>query len=670
MVWLSPIASRSSRFHKTRTLDPFSKRFSPLFWVSVLSGIAVLLVILGILHYRWGTQIKRAAEVRVGADLESVMIKWHLDFYGEFSTVCVALQIGPDSGERDSWEDYLHRYAQWGRAENIENSVEHLYANRDLVREIYIWETSRRADPRLLRLDADKEMIQNSAVPVDVQPLLTHLHKNSSNLQVALHAWEADAAATQVHPAKEEPSSLSHSLRSNAETGWQFDEGIPALVHPIFHYIRHGAVDRKTLSSLDPVDWVVVVLNLETIQNRILPGLMQRYFRGRQGLEYKLAVVAKGKTARVLYSSDPGFGSGIEGASDSVMNIFGPPPDSGTRDLWHLEKNTASLAGEDWHRFSSPVWFPVIQHTATNGPWVLVLQSRRGPLDAPVTRVWRINLLTGGVVLLLLAASIGLVVVASQHAQTLASLQMDFVASVSHELRTPLAVILSAGENVQDGLPDGRTAFMEQGSIITEQANQLIELVDQVLRFAVTTKGAAYHSPRPVEVRDLIESALRNTSERLQEAGFAVEQHIPAGLPRIVGDLPALSQSLQNLIINAVKYSDRDRWIGLSAKMAEGANGQNEIEISVADHGIGIQSSELQLIFEPFYRSPQGIAAHIHGTGLGLSIAKRNAEGFGGRLSVVSELAVGSVFTLHLPVLQEDSDLAVAEPEAKVRFPQ
>jgi signal transduction histidine kinase len=410
-----------------------------------------------------------------------------------------------------------------------------------------------------------------------------------------------------------------------------------------------------------------VVLNLETIQNRILPGLMQRYFRDRQGLEYKLAVIAKGKTARVLYTSDPGFGAGAEGASDSVMNIFGPPPESATGGLGHMEKDTVSLAGEDWHRFSSPVWFPVIQRTAADGPWVLVLQSRRGPLDAPVTRVWRINLLTGGVVLLLLAASIGLVVVASQRAQTLASLQMDFVASVSHELRTPLAVILSAGENIQDGLPDGRTAFMEQGSIITEQANQLMELVDQVLRFAVIKKGAAYRSPRPLEVRELVESALRNTSERLQEAGFSVEQQIPASLPSIVGDLHALSQSLQNLIINAVKYSDRDRWIGLSAKMAKDANGQSAIEISVSDHGIGIQGSELQLIFEPFYRSPQGIAAQIRGTGLGLSIAKRNAEAFGGRLSVVSEVGVGSVFTLHLPVLKEDFDLAVAESEAKAR---
>jgi signal transduction histidine kinase len=652
------VAWLNSTFRKARLPRAYSRGSSTLFWVTVLSGIAVLLVILGTLHYRWSTEIKRAAEVRVAADLESMMIKWHLDFYGEFSTVCVALQIGPDSGERDSWEDYLYRYTQWGRAENTDNSAEHLYTNRDLVKEIYIWETSRRADPRLLRFNTDAERIENTIVPADLQPLLAHLKKNSLNLRVALHAWEADGSGKEAHWGGKEQRSPSHSLRSNAETGWQFDEAIPALVHPIFHYTQHRAFDTNTLSNLNRIDWVVVVLNFETIQKRILPGLMQRYFRGGQGLEYKLAVVADGKTTRVLYSSDPGFGTLVDSASDAVMNIFGPPPESATSALWHADKNTASLTGEDWHRFSGPVWFPVIQRTSGEGPWLLVLQNRQGPLNAPVTGVWRTNLLTGGVVLLLLAASIVLVVLASRRAQALANLQMDFVASISHELRTPLAVILSAGENVRDGLFDGRTAFMEQGAIITEQANQLMELVDQVLRFAVTTKGAGYPSPRPLQAGDLIESALRNTRELLQEAGFTVEQQISTGLPSIAGDLSALSQCLQNLIINAVKYSDRKRWIGISARIDKDANGRNEIQISVADHGVGISSSELLQIFEPFYRSPQTIAARVHGTGLGLSIAKRNAEAFRGRLSVVSKVGVGSIFTLHLPVMEEDSELA------------
>jgi signal transduction histidine kinase len=456
-----------------------------------------------------------------------------------------------------------------------------------------------------------------------------------------------------THSTGEQGPSLSHLLRSNAETGWQFDESLPALVHPIFHYSQHRAIDTKTLSSVDPVDWVVVVLNLDTIKRRILPGLMQRYFSGSQGLEYKVAVVAVGATAHVLYSSDMGFGAGDIRGSDSVMEIFGPPPENTEHDLWQVESHQSSLTSRDRHRFSSPVWFPIIARTSDDGPWLLILQNRRGPLGAAVTRVWHRNLLTGGVVLLLLAASMVLVVVASQRAQALANLQIDFVASVSHELRTPLTVILSASENIRDGFVEGRKGLMEQGAIITEQANQLMGLIDHVLLFAATARGVGYHNPRALHVSEIVESALRNTYGLLREADFTVEQEIRQGMPRVVGDLSALSQCLENLIVNAVKYSSGDRWIGLSAGIDQNSSGKTGVRISVADHGVGIHGSDLEQIFEPFYRCPQAIAAQIHGTGLGLSIAKRIAEAFGGTLSVVSEVGVGSVFTLHLLVADQ-----------------
>jgi signal transduction histidine kinase len=635
------------------------------FWIPVLLGIGVLLIILGSLQYRWSTQIKKVSEVRVAADLESMMIKWHLDFYGEFSNVCVALQVGPDSGERDSWEDYLHRYARWGKAASEANVPEHLYANRDLVREIYIWETSRTANPGLLRLNAENEKIESASEPSNLQPLLAHLKKNSSSLRTALRAW-ANGARDEEGASLEGASSPSYSLRSNAEIGWQFDENVPALVHPIFHYTHHVTVGRKALSSAAPVDWVVVVLNLETIQNRILPGLMERYFSGPQGLEYKAAVIARGSTPRILYTSDPDFGVPIDNRSDAVMNIFGPSLRTSAEIVPQTPAMVPTPQPADWHRFSSPVWFPVIRETASDGSWALVLQSRHGPFDAAVNRVWRSSLLTGGVVLLLLAATMILVVVASQHAQKLANLQMDFVASVSHELRTPLTVILSAGENIRDGLVEGRKAFMEQGSVVAEQANQLMELVDQVLRFSSLSKAVASRESSAIEVDTLVEAALRNTSEMLEKNKFHVEKRVPADLPATIGDLSALTQSLQNLIVNAVKYSKEEHWLGISAATGLDAKGNTEIRISVADHGRGIAPSELAQIFQPFYRSPRAVAAQIRGTGLGLAIAKRNAEAFGGRLSVVSELGVGSVFTLHLPRADEDvSRLPMVETKSR-----
>jgi signal transduction histidine kinase len=641
---------RSSGIQRARMLRTPSRRL-PFFWMAVLPTIAVLLAITATLQYRSSTEIKNAQEARVGTDLESVMIKWHLDFYGEFSTVCVALQIGPDSGERDSWEDYLHRYTHWSNAAHGYDLPYSLYRNRDLVRDIYIWETSRQSHPRLLRLNAIQDRIESTTTPADLQFLLAHLQKNSSSLRVALNAWKSNNSAKQAASENVEPS-LSHLLRSNAETGWQFEEKVPALVHPIFHYSHHRAIDTETLSSVDPVDWVVVVLNQETMQRRILPELTQRYFSGPQGLEYRVALIAAGPTSQLLYSSDPGFGVPDIRASDSVMEIFGPPPENTERDLWQLENHRDSLKGKDWHRFSSPVWFPVIEQTSDNAPWLLVLQNRKGPLDAMVTRAWHRNLLTAGVVLLLLAVSMVLVVVASQHAQALASLQMDFVASISHELRTPVAVILSAGENIRDGLFGDRKTLMQQGRIITEQATQLMDLVEHVLCFAANPKGIGYSKSRPLQVNEIFETALHNTNGLLREAGFIVEQEIPPGLPSVTGDLSAISQCLENLIVNAVKYSNRERWIRLSTSMHD-SNDRKELQISVEDHGIGISNSDLPHIFEPFYRCPEAVDAQIHGTGLGLAIAKRIAEAFGGRLSVVSKIGLGSIFSLHLPVSDE-----------------
>jgi signal transduction histidine kinase len=228
----------------------------------------------------------------------------------------------------------------------------------------------------------------------------------------------------------------------------------------------------------------------------------------------------------------------------------------------------------------------------------------------------------------------------------LAQLQMDFVANVSHELRTPLTAILTAGENVRDGLA-GPDVLFEQGSVITNQAQQLMELVDQVLRFSATREAKLTHLLREVRVDEVIEDAIEATQNLIDGAGFSVETTIEPDLPSITADLSVLSQCMQNLIANAVKYSRGRRWIGISARLDQD---ESAILVSVEDQGIGIPPSDRERIFEPFYRSPEVTAARIHGTGLGLSIAKRSAEVFGGKLTVATEMGVGSVFTVHLPV--------------------
>jgi signal transduction histidine kinase len=623
----------------TERLD--SKRWSRFVWTAALVGVAVLLIAVALLQYRWNMQIRQATEVRLGADLESVMMRWHLNLYRELSTICIAVQVGPDSGASDHWNDYLRRYEEWRTTASNSGFVENIYSNPDVVSDIYIYETSREAGGRLLRLDADADKIEKVVTPVGLQALLAHLQRKSGNLRIALRAWESSDSTASAEPESQTESSAGHNLRRNPITGWQFDESIPAIVHPILH--------RKTgtLRPEAPVDWLVIVLNRDTITRRIFPELAQRYFVSGQGLEYELAVVAVGKTSRLLYSSDPGFGIPDLGRSDSVMNIFGPPPESTEGSFWQVVKNRESLRGEEWHSFSAPVWFPLIRQSAETQHWMLFLKHRTGSVEASITRVWRANLCAGAVVLLLLATSMFLVLIATQRVRALATMQMDFVASISHELRTPLAAMLAAGQNLADGFaPDLR----HYGSLIAAQARQLIDLVDQILLFASMKDGKKKYHLTAVRLSDVVESLRKTTLPILGKTGFQVECLLEEDLPCVLADQQALLRCLRNLIENAAKYSGESRWMGISAELDEPGSGDAGIGITVADRGVGIDSSELQHIFEPFYRSPGAIAAQIHGSGLGLAVVEHIVKEMGGRLSVNSEVGIGSAFTVHLQV--------------------
>ena len=257
----------------------------------------------------------------------------------------------------------------------------------------------------------------------------------------------------------------------------------------------------------------------------------------------------------------------------------------------------------------------------------------------------------------------------------LAKLQMDFVASVSHELRTPLAVICASAQNIADGVVEEKEQLAKYGSVIRNQTRQLTELVNQILLFASAKEGRTHYVLRPLQVTQIIDAVLRNTRETVEQAGFTVEQHLDPDLPEIIGDSSALIQCLQNLVGNAVKYGGSHPRVTIRAFVDKDHehhkahdHHDDEVRISVEDRGIGIDSSEIPHIFDPFYRSPVVAAAQIHGTGLGLPLAKNIAEAMGGRITVVSKLGGGSVFTLHLPIRKKSREtMTVIESDSFTR---
>ena len=603
----------------------------------------VVVIVLGVLQYRWSNQVSEATSIRLADSLEMSMVNWHLDFFRDFSEICIAMRVDPGAGAQGDWNQYARRFDDWKKST----------AHPNLVSGLYILKLDELPGPKTLRMDPNSQRFESSDWPADFADLRGELQASAG----------APARAGEFPDTPSQASDREFADRfyaGGALAGWQFEPGIPALVRPVARNVSDTA--RRPRPSRTEVDWIVIVLNRKDVQDHILPDLAQRYFRGTEGLDYQVAVVAGNKSPRPIYSSDRGFGEQEVVDADGTMNIFGRLQDQALGSPIHIfhtpsqNKGPAASVGI--------TWFPLVRESAEDQDWRLIVRHRRGgALGAFVADSHRRDLAISFGVLLLLVISMAILIITSTRAQRLAKLQMDFVTAVSHELRTPLTVISSAAENIAHGVVEGKQQLAQYGAVIGNQARKLFEMVEQILLFAAIREGHQRYSLRPLEVAEIIDSALSNTAGLIQEARFKVEQDIQPNLPQVTGDLSALSQCLQNLITNALKYGSDQRWIGIQARLVEHGLRGKEIEISVSDHGIGIESADLPHIFEPFYRSPLVAAAQIHGTGLGLPLAKSIAEAMKGQLTVRSAPGRGSTFTVHLPC----SERPVREPDPAVK---
>jgi signal transduction histidine kinase len=288
---------------------------------------------------------------------------------------------------------------------------------------------------------------------------------------------------------------------------------------------------------------------------------------------------------------------------------------------------------------------PLVQSPGEPG-LAVIAQHRQGSLDAAVARLRDRNFFVSFGVLGVLAITLTLVVVTSQRARSLARMQMDFVAGVSHELRTPLTAILLAARNLEDGVV-GKNGLARYGIAIKNQAAQLSGLVEEILLFSETHSGRHQYKIEPIDLTLGIENTIENLAPLIESSGFTLEQQIDPDLPLVLGDSAAFSQCLQNLITNSLKYGGDNKWTRVRAFLTENA-ARKEVRVSVEDRGLGINGGELKRIFEPFFRSPEVVAAQIHGNGLGLPLTKTMVEAMGGSITVASTPGQGSVFTIHL----------------------
>jgi len=225
----------------------------------------------------------------------------------------------------------------------------------------------------------------------------------------------------------------------------------------------------------------------------------------------------------------------------------------------------------------------------------------------------------------------------------------SFLARMSHELRTPLNGILGFAQLLQlgeGGVQDARQLRFVRH--IEHAGQHLLELIGEILDLARIEAGVVPLTIEPTPVASALEQAIALVHQ--QAASTDVQVVMDLGLESqasVLADTVRLQEVLLNLLSNAVKYNRQGGTVRLRVRSADAT-----VMIEVEDTGIGLDSAQLQRMFEPFNRLGAESTA-VQGTGLGLAIAKNLVELMGGTLTVRSQAGTGSTFTLALPQAAE-----------------
>jgi two-component system phosphate regulon sensor histidine kinase PhoR len=234
----------------------------------------------------------------------------------------------------------------------------------------------------------------------------------------------------------------------------------------------------------------------------------------------------------------------------------------------------------------------------------------------------------------------------------LEAVRKDFVANVSHELRTPLSVIKGYIETLVDGHQDmplaDRERFMKTIQRHTERLNSLLEDLLTLSRLESINPGLRRES---TDLAPLLKNILEDYRARPAAAEHTFSAAMDPAISSLLIDPLKITQVLENLIDNAVKYTPKGSRIDVSTTLRE-----NRVEICVRDNGPGIPDADLPHIFERFYRVDKGRSREKGGTGLGLSIVKHIVQLHGGQVRVESKLGQGTAFYFTIPVRSTSAD--------------
>ncbi len=220
-------------------------------------------------------------------------------------------------------------------------------------------------------------------------------------------------------------------------------------------------------------------------------------------------------------------------------------------------------------------------------------------------------------------------------------MRFDFFANVSHELRTPITVIRAYTETLADGVvQDMEQVDQYYGRMLTE-CKSMERLIADLLILSKMQNPDFTIEKEPVNLVQVFEDIIRSAGAIAAKKNIAIEVTKTEPLMMVLGDYDRLRQMFMVILDNAIKFSKEDQTVEISLSKTD------RIQVSIKDHGIGIETADINYIFEKFYKS--NLRQNASGTGLGLAIAKQISVKHEGSIEVISAPGEGTEFIFTLP---------------------
>jgi two-component system sensor histidine kinase SenX3 len=223
------------------------------------------------------------------------------------------------------------------------------------------------------------------------------------------------------------------------------------------------------------------------------------------------------------------------------------------------------------------------------------------------------------------------------------AIRRDFTVNVSHELKTPIGALILLADAVSEASDDPEAVQRFSGRMRIE-ASRLSRLVKEIIELSRLQGDDPLENPGPVDISAVVEQAVDRCRVDAEDREINLVVKTDPAL-EVMGSEDQLAIAIGNLVENAVNYSPDGTRVAVAAHPIG-----DLVEITVSDQGVGIPSSELERIFERFYRVDRARSRETGGTGLGLSIVKHIASIHGGDVRVWSVEGQGSTFTVRLPL--------------------